>query len=346
MDHRSAFVCGIITATLALPGSYAASVSRAQAQPAPATLSAPRGEVRPWADGVPEAEQAIASELFAAGNHEFTESRFPQAVAKYRAAIAHWDHPAIRFNLAVSLIDLDQLLEARDQLERSVAYGVGPLGADLYNRALTYRKLLDARLARVKISCREPRAQITLDGNLLFTGPGTAEPFLLPGAHQIVATKAGFQTASRTVVLAPGQRTTEDIAPTLADRAPPLAGPHWRYWRHLGIAGVAVVGVGAMSYASARSEIAAYDDGVHVRCSQGCTGAALERVADLQARKATAEREQAIAVTAFAVGGAAIATGLIGMLVDQAPASAAPRRARPGVSTAGRGTVITLSWGF
>jgi hypothetical protein len=55
---------------------------RTEAQPATppaesssADLPPPHGS-RPWADGVPEAEQALATELYVAGNQEFTESHF------------------------------------------------------------------------------------------------------------------------------------------------------------------------------------------------------------------------------------------------------------------------------
>jgi hypothetical protein len=43
--------------------------------------------------GVPEAEQELARALHAEGNAEFAELRFAQALAKYREALRHWDHP-------------------------------------------------------------------------------------------------------------------------------------------------------------------------------------------------------------------------------------------------------------
>jgi hypothetical protein len=52
----------------------------------PADARAPRASAahadpRPWARGVPAREQQLALALFAAGNREFVESRFTQALA-------------------------------------------------------------------------------------------------------------------------------------------------------------------------------------------------------------------------------------------------------------------------
>ena len=136
---------------------FAWSSTRAHAQPSPEPVLPPEyEEPRPWAAGVSQSEQTIARELYVAGNQEYTESRCAQALVKWKEALQHWDNPGIRYNMVECLIDLDQPVEAKDNLERSLAYGAAPLGADMYARGLTYRKLLDAQLAHVKIACRVP----------------------------------------------------------------------------------------------------------------------------------------------------------------------------------------------
>jgi hypothetical protein len=193
----------------------ALSATRAQAQSLP---SIPNDkESRPWATGVSAREQAVAREIHRAGNEDFIESRFAHALVKYKEAIRHWDHPAIRFNMAVVLVNLDRPIEARDHLERSLVYGPLALGADSHREALTYRKLLDAQLVRLTIACEEPGATVTLDGKFVLSGPGSTEEVVLPGEHQVVTTKAGFGTASETFFLVAGK--SYEIKPTVRSTA-------------------------------------------------------------------------------------------------------------------------------
>ena len=176
----------------------------AAAPPAQASVSsAPTS--RPWAAGVSEAEQAVALELYVAGNHDFVEHRYPEAVTSYKRALAHWDHPAIRFNLAVCLLELGLPVAARGHLERSLAYGVSVLGAEAYAQALAYRARLDRQLVRLTLDCPEPGEEILLDGERIFVGPGQVTRFVLPGEHQVVASKRGYLPATKRIVLVMGQ---------------------------------------------------------------------------------------------------------------------------------------------
>ena len=62
----------------------------------------------PWAQGVPLANQKAANKLFAEANQLFAQQAHGPALEKYKAAIAIWDHPLIRFNMAVTEIRLDR----------------------------------------------------------------------------------------------------------------------------------------------------------------------------------------------------------------------------------------------
>src|SRR5207344_2845737 len=145
--------------------------------------------------------QAAARALHAAGNQEFVQGHYVQALAKYREAIGRWEHPAIRFNIAVCLINLDQPVEAMDNLERSLVYGSAALGLELYAQALAHRKRLEGQLSRLTLDCPEPDEEVRLDGKLVYRGPGVVDLFVLPGEHQVIATKAGFLPASRSIVV-------------------------------------------------------------------------------------------------------------------------------------------------
>jgi hypothetical protein len=201
----------------ALVLAWLAAVSM-QAHAQPALNASQQDKQRPWARGVSQREQAIALEIYGAANQEFAELRFTQALAKYREALRHWDHPGIRFNMAMCLMNLDQPVEASEQLERGMRYGAAALGVDAYAQGTTYRKLLDAQLVRLKVACTEAGAKVSIDGKLLFTGPGTIDQVMLPGEHQVVATKDGFHTTAETFVLVAGKPTTYEIRPLAEPR--------------------------------------------------------------------------------------------------------------------------------
>ena len=310
---RSAVVWAV-ACSLVLPVHTAA-----QPVPPPPPESAGATEHRPWAAGVSETEQAIALEHFVAGNREFTEARFAQALGRYREALHHWDHPAIRYNIAVCLINLDQPVEARSDLERGLAFGAAPLGGDAYAQGLTYRKLLDGQLAHLALTCREPGAEVTLDGRRVLAGPGASEEFLLPGAHQVVATKPGYLTASRTLDLVAGKRTAFEIEPSVAVAATPRVVRRWAAWKPLAVlgSGGALLGLGALAYLAARHNFTVYDRDVAKHCSAGCTASDLAALPDARRAYDRAGTEQTLAVVLLSTGAAAVIAGAIGVVLNQ-----------------------------
>ena len=100
----------------------------------------------PWAQGVDPGIQEEANRLFADANVLFAQQAFTEALVKYRAAIAIWDHPLIRYNLAVTLIRLDRFRDATVELDHSLRYGAQPFDAAHYQEALGYRRLLAGRV--------------------------------------------------------------------------------------------------------------------------------------------------------------------------------------------------------
>jgi hypothetical protein len=189
---------------------------RAHAQPSP-ELARSEGddEPRSWAKGVSAAEQAAAFDLYAAGNAEFVEANYAQALAKYKEALDHWDHPAIRYNIAACLLKLGQVLEAKDNFDRSLSYGVSPLGSDMYEAGLQAVKQLEAQLSELTITNPEAGTSVVLDGDRLLAAPGGARQFVLPGTHRVVATRPGFPSLASTIVLGAGTRTGYVLRPTV-----------------------------------------------------------------------------------------------------------------------------------
>jgi hypothetical protein len=313
MSKRFTIVRSLLAA-LALLGL--ASPARAQTA-ATSAAQKPERTDRPWATGVPEDAQNRALALFAEGNRLFENSEHAAALVKYREALKSWDHPAIRYNAAVTLIDLDQPLGANENLEQALRYGDAPFNPEKHQQALTYRKLLRGQLAELKVTCVEPEAEITLDGATLFTAPGEAARWVLPGPHQLVARKSGFLSATRSLSLLPGKPALEALSlqpiQTLRTRLV-RRWPEWKPWAVLG-SGALLALIGVPLLRDAKNNIDAYDAGVRDTCSTGCSSAALPQ-AVLYARD-RGHTENVVAISLFAVGGAVIASGVVLLVLNQ-----------------------------
>jgi tetratricopeptide (TPR) repeat protein len=337
---RAIWIFGCLLALVSAPG---------HAQPRQdSTLDRGIDEPRLWAVGVSETEQATALELYVAGNREFMESRFAQALAKYKEAIRHWDHPAIRFNMAVCLINLDQPLEAKDGLERSLAYGDRPLGGDdRYQQGLTYRKLLDAQLARVKVSCPESGMLVTLDGKFLLTGPATVEETVLPGEHQLVAMKLGFLTETTPLILVAGKQTTYEVRPLERKTAARMV-RRWEAWKPwLAMAGGSVLfGLGVASHVAAANSYARYDADIKALCPPGCVAMAPTSLGGEAYLRNQGDVERVFAYSLISAGGAVFMGGLIGVILNQPRLQLEPSHAQPVVAVSSGGALFSTRWEF
>src|SRR5688500_477505 len=109
----------------------------------------------PWAVGVTEAQKVSAKALLDEGNDLFLAGRYADALERFRRSLAVWQHPATRFNIARSLIALDRLAEAADELELALAYGAAPLQHN-HEPALAYQKLLAKQVGTLVVDCTDP----------------------------------------------------------------------------------------------------------------------------------------------------------------------------------------------
>lgn len=288
-----------------------------QQPPAGASPAAP--PERPWAENVPADAQKIALALFEEGNKLFENGQHAGALGKYREALKVWDHPAIRYNAAVALINLDQPLAAYENLEPALRYGAAPLGAETYQQALTYRKLLRAQLAELRVTCAEEGAEVTFDGQPLFVGPGEPARWTSPGPHQLVARKAGFLTETRSLNLPTGRSSDENLV--LQDiRSLPVKTvrrwPTWKPWAVLG-GGVLLALVGVPVILEAKNNFDAYDADVAACVMRSVQTSGCPPNTVPQTAVDRGHLENTVAISLFAVGGAVAASGVALLILNQ-----------------------------
>ncbi|MBN8231000.1 hypothetical protein JYK02_26120 [Corallococcus macrosporus] len=289
------------------------------------SLSGPAGlEDRPWAKDISREDQDATLALFGEGNALLKESIFVQAVEKYRQALARWDHPAIHYNLALALMNLDQPVEVHEHLVAALRYGPAPLEKEKYEYARNYKTLVEKQLARVDITCATPGATVTMDGQPLFVAPGRYQALVRPGAHSIVATMTGYVPSDQSRTLLPGETTTLDLKLFTSDdlirykRRWSAAMP----WLVMG-AGMAVAGGSAFLHMQSRDHFRAFESGI-AECG-GCVPPTA--VAD---ERSQGNLMQTGAIAGYAVGGAVLVTGAVLAVLNQPK----PYRIEPGQEAA------------
>jgi hypothetical protein len=297
-------------------------------------------EDSPWSRGVSDEQKRIAQGLLEQGNQLMLASKFKEAVPIYERALASWDHPAIRFNLVKALIGLDKVLDAADNLDKALAYGAAPLEEQVYSEALNYKRLLDKQYATLEVRCSQPSVKLGLDGKPALACPGSRELRVLPGEHSIVGAGPGFVTEVRELTLLGGTRSTltfELLAPGEAVRR----WATWKPWAVVG-GGAAVAITGVVFNVLARDR----RDDLHARtatqCSvRGCDEARYEELG-LRALEDRVRTFNRVSLIALGVGGAAVITGGVLVMLNRAEPEAPRVAVQPGAT----GVTVTVGGSF
>lgn len=276
-----------------------------------ASFAQKAAEERPWAKGVSKQNQDAALELFRQGNGSLKESLFVDAVSKYREALKLWDHPAIHYNLALALLNLDQPVELHEHLLEAMKFGPAPLDSDKYEQATRYKALVERQLSTVKVSCDVAGASVKLDGKQLFIAPGKYEGVVRSGPHAIVASAEGYLTREESKSLPPGEVSSFDLQLFKAGDLTQYR-RRWDTWVPWSVvaAGAAVVGTGVALHMSSNTAFKSYDSEIS-NCSKSSDSGGCIPTPTVLGEKSRGETMQTVAVGAYALGGAAIATGAV-----------------------------------
>ena len=265
----------------------------------------------PWVRGVSEEDQEKALTFFERGNEHLSKLRFSDAAAEYRKALEHWDHPAIHYNLTIALIRLDRRLEAYEAVEKALQYDSAPLEPEQYQEALNYQALLRNQVTHIEIASKQAGARVQLDGQPYMTGPGSVKKVLLPGHHQIVATQKGHEDVSRRLLLLPGESKKVQVRLFTSEELTEVS-RRWSAWKPWALAGggVALASIGGLWHWRAKASINEFDNvAFFAACGQeGCADNDERSPSHLLTR---ARWYQGVGITSYAIGGAALTTGLV-----------------------------------
>lgn len=276
------------------------------------------GADRPWAAGVSPEKQTLALRIFQEGNVSLNDGIFPKAVEKYREALRSWDHPAIHYNLALALMNLDQPVEVYDSLQKSVRFGPAPLEKDRYERAREYLLLVEKQLAEIEVSCKKEGAKVSVDGKEVFTvKPGEVgihKERVRIGKHTFVAEKPGYNARVNAPFIGPGEKFRIELELYTSEELTRYRRRWDRAWVPYAVigAGVAVGLGGGLMHLSAKSSYDDFDTAIK-RCNDDSGGNAGCDVnaPGLKGMRDSGDQKKMIGYIGYGVAGAAVATGLV-----------------------------------
>ncbi len=273
------------------------------------TLQNGGADVRPWANGVSVPEQQAALALFHDGNVQLNDGLFLKAAEKYREALKHWDHPAIDYNLALALLNLDQPIEVYESLQKATQFGSAPLEKDKYEHAKEYLLLIEKQIANVEVSCDKPGAHVQVDGKEVFIAPGKFTGKVRVGKHAFLAEKEGYATRIKAPYIGPGEHFRIELKLYTSDELTRYKRRWDNTWfPYVVIGGGLLVGIGGGALeASARSDFSDYDKKV-AACSTNNSGCPKD-TPGLTSLKHDGDTKQTLAYVGYGVGIAAIAAG-------------------------------------
>ena len=271
---------------------------------------------RPWAVGVTRENQQLALKKFQEGNVQLNDGLFANAAKLYREALAHWDHPAINYNMALALLNLDQPIEVYDRLTAAIKFGTGPLEKDKYEHAKEYILLVKQQIAEVEVTCGKPGAKVSVDGKEVFTvGPKGENGFFKGrvriGKHTFIAEKPGYNAEAEVPFIGPGEVFRIELKLYTADELTRYKRKWKTTWMPYAVigGGVAVGILGGVFLVSAGSSYEEFDSEV-ARCNTesmgaGCMDAAVMDIKD------SGDTKKVIGYVGYSIAGAAIVTGIV-----------------------------------
>ncbi len=287
------------------------------------------GSDRPWAAGVAPEQQAEALKKFTEGTSFLKEAYFKRAVDRYREALALWDHPAIHFNIAKALMNLDYPVEAYGHLKSAMRFGGAPLEpAQIAQIPELEAQLFRSELAELSVNLSEPGAILRVNGAEVARGVQTWSGIIRAGRTVILATKDGFQPTQAAETFESGTKPTVSLSLVKIDLNVRFTREMavWKPWTVLG-AGVVVAVAGGVAHKLSSDAFSDYDKSVSA-CAQSsflqinganspfaiCDPASPAVRND---RRDQGELFRTLSIVGYAAGGATLATGVVLLYINR-----------------------------
>jgi hypothetical protein len=267
---------------------------------------------------VSQDDEEAALIAFRQGNTQLNDGFFVKAAQHYRQALSHWNHPAIHYNLALALINLDQPIEVFHELNKAMAYGAEPLGdKEKFDRAKGYLKLVEGQLADIEVSCDKIGAKVAVDGKEVFIAPGKFAQKVRVGKHTFHADKQGYIARITAPYIGPGEKFRIELKVYTAQELTRYRRKWQNTWFPYAVLGAgAVVGLAAGGLElSAQSSYDQFNTAV-AKCNTMSAGCPIS-TPGITSLRDSGDTKRVIGYVGYGIAGAAVATGAVLLWINR-----------------------------
>jgi len=263
-------------------------------------------------------DEQAALIAFRQGNAQLNDGFFVKAVERYREALSHWNHPAIHYNAALALINLDQPIEVFDELSKAMTYGAEPLGdKEKFDRAKGYMKLVEGQLADIEVSCDKIGAKVSVDGKEVFIAPGKFTQKVKVGKHTFYADKQGYNARITAPYIGPGEKFRIELKLYTAEELTRYHRKWQNTWFPYVVAGAGAV-VGLVAGGLELSAQSSYDQfNTKVAACNTMSAGCLTSTPGITSLRDSGDTKRTIGYVGYGIAGAAIATGAVLLWVNR-----------------------------
>jgi hypothetical protein len=157
-----------------------------------------------------KSEKQMAAGHFKNGVALYGEGKHAEALAEFERAYQIAPHPLLHYNIAIAYRAMSRYDQAQIYLEKFLAEGPGAVTKKQLQRGEDELSELNAFVAEVTLECE---TEVRINVGTAYGGmtPLPRNLVLGPGRHTIVASKPGYETIRKEVVLASADRITVKI---------------------------------------------------------------------------------------------------------------------------------------
>ncbi len=145
-----------------------------------------------------------------------------EALKEFEAAYALIPSPKIQFNMGIAHQALGHSIQALEAFDAFLAGATDDIPQEKRDQASKHRRELLARVAAITIVCDRPGVTVSIDGVVRGKTPFAGPVYAEPGAHRLLAERAGLSPATQTFA---ATRGTELALPISLVAAPVAARP-------------------------------------------------------------------------------------------------------------------------